>query len=79
MDKIDLRIDAKLEQALQGLIGKAPVPDRRFGLDAMPRHAIAGARHAKLGHEAKIVHATAHNGRSIRIRPESVRSRGAAR
>ena len=52
MDKVDLGIDAKLEQASQSLIGKGPVPDRPLGLDPVPRHAIAGARHAEFGNEA---------------------------
>lgn len=54
MDEVNLRRDAKVEQALQSLVGKGPVPNLRLRLDPVPGHTITGARQAEFANKIEI-------------------------
>jgi hypothetical protein len=55
MHQVDLRGDAKVEHAFERFIGMTPVPAVRRGLDAVPRHAVAGAGDAELRHQGEVI------------------------
>ena len=55
MDEIDDRLDAQIEQPTEVLSAKSQSQRSGVGLDAMPRHAVAGGLHAELGDQTEIL------------------------